>query len=669
MNQIKDYIEKKFDSKMLVFGGPGTGKTYSVIERVKHLIEREDLSIYSNILILSFTRAAVQELQKRFSEIDGLKSLRMNICTFDEFAARINKSLNPTGRNIYGSYEQNIHTAIKNLHIVNHNDNLEVMIQETPLGGVKHLLIDEIQDLNKIRAKLVSIILELFDNLKEDYGFTLLGDLNQEIFSYSQNEETTSNTFNRSRKFISWIYSNYEEVETFTLPLDVDTNYRFRDLNSSIKDTILGLSDILDKADTFEINSLMNSVNGLSAMRSISTLESTKDLFSFVNSIKELNNEFKNKKTVALLFRSNKSAFFFSLVLFMLNVPHRILLENLDKIFPPWIAYFIHKNIETDPNGDFIYKFGDFLDLWNEESSNDFANRFQLDVKSAWQILSLLLYNEDEREIIELKRIYQIFSKRVNEAILHDSGLINAEIIVSTIHKSKGREYDYVFLFTTGFAELGRTRKKILEEIRVRYVGITRCKYGFNLFDYGYEYYYKNKRQKRRRFNPKNYISGVYRQESPLWWVYKDNILDEFSFIGRDLRVSFQKQDYIWKNLTIGEPVILSLKYQEDVANVIGKIIHDDTEIGQIKKEDAQKIVAITLKRRQNRGRRSSYHQRIIYPSQFHKEYIGLRIIAITSEMAPSYSEEELSDRISQQYLNLKFWLGFRVAGPIYPKN
>ena len=55
---------------MLVHAGPGSGKTYDITNRVKHLIE-ECLVPPEEILVITFSRAAAGEMKQRFDTLTG----------------------------------------------------------------------------------------------------------------------------------------------------------------------------------------------------------------------------------------------------------------------------------------------------------------------------------------------------------------------------------------------------------------------------------------------------------------------------------------------------------------------------------------------------------------------------------------------------------------------
>ncbi len=682
-----EIVKRGFEEKLLVFGGPGTGKTESVINKVRYLRESEHLSLLSNILILSFTRAAVQELQKRFRKYDGFQSLSLNICTFDEFCARLNMlSADPGEHYNFSTYNNNIKDGIrviKEIIELRNSDEYNSIdtIDDTLFANIKHVIIDEVQDLNLSRAELVRNIFKLLDTKNEPWGFTLLGDINQEIFSFTQNDEKLARNWplKRSSDYIKWVRDYYKDnLDEYILPLNINNNPRYLFLDPTIKSSINHITNIINLSNS-PPKELMREINSTISGNHRKTIDSDQSLYEFVQNIKnqlEYHKDQNESANAAILFRSNRAVFQFSFALFSMGIEHRILLDNLDKIIPPWIAHFIHKKIKISREGEFILSREAFLFLWDKEGVREFRDRFKITTENAWTTLCTLLYNDEEQDQIDLSILYQKFSKRINEAILYESGLNSADIILSTIHKSKGREYDYVYMSEFGLAERDDSELAIHEEIRVLYVAITRCKRNFCVFTPGNEYFYDRYRHERHRlYDPKRYGFRHGGSADVLWWV-RENIVDSFSFLDKNLRISLEKQDYIWNNIHVGDGVKLLIQYQGNLRNTIGKIVHihpdtnNPTEIGKITQDQARKIVAITINRRRSSGR---YRRTRIsvprdqYPPNFRASYAGVRVVAITSEMInPEVSEQFLNTYLSNKHKSYKFWLGFRIAGPLY---
>ena len=65
-----------------LFGGPGSGKTTALLDRVETLLEEEDVEV-KDVLVVSYTRAAAAEIRERLAERldENPKSLRGNVST------------------------------------------------------------------------------------------------------------------------------------------------------------------------------------------------------------------------------------------------------------------------------------------------------------------------------------------------------------------------------------------------------------------------------------------------------------------------------------------------------------------------------------------------------------------------------------------------------------
>ncbi|MFB6159955.1 MAG: UvrD-helicase domain-containing protein [Haloferacaceae archaeon] len=65
-----------------LFGGPGSGKTTALLDRVEEILERDEVSV-RDVLVVSYTRAAAAEVRERLAErLDrSPRSLKGNVCT------------------------------------------------------------------------------------------------------------------------------------------------------------------------------------------------------------------------------------------------------------------------------------------------------------------------------------------------------------------------------------------------------------------------------------------------------------------------------------------------------------------------------------------------------------------------------------------------------------
>ena len=73
------------DGPMLVLAGPGSGKTFVLIRRIKHLI-KENCINPDNILVITFTKAAATEMKDRFINLCKDNNIKLtSMPTFGTF--------------------------------------------------------------------------------------------------------------------------------------------------------------------------------------------------------------------------------------------------------------------------------------------------------------------------------------------------------------------------------------------------------------------------------------------------------------------------------------------------------------------------------------------------------------------------------------------------------
>ncbi len=107
---------KHFKGPCMVYAGPGSGKTMVIIHRVGYLIEHYNIEP-DNILVISFTRAAADEMKLRFEASYGwLLDRRKNVSfgTFHSTFFRILRSYNGYGLNNVLD-EKNKYSIIRNI--------------------------------------------------------------------------------------------------------------------------------------------------------------------------------------------------------------------------------------------------------------------------------------------------------------------------------------------------------------------------------------------------------------------------------------------------------------------------------------------------------------------------------------------------------------------------
>lgn len=88
------------DGPAMVLAGPGSGKTLVITYRVRWLIEQMKVHP-SNILVITFTRAAAEEMKKRFQKFQGMEKAPVTFGTFHAiFFMILRRAYNYNGNNI-----------------------------------------------------------------------------------------------------------------------------------------------------------------------------------------------------------------------------------------------------------------------------------------------------------------------------------------------------------------------------------------------------------------------------------------------------------------------------------------------------------------------------------------------------------------------------------------
>lgn len=155
------------EERFCVVAGPGSGKTETVSARVAHLTEEGELN-GSSLLIISFSRAAVEAIQRR--QRANAPHTSAWVTTLDSLASRL---LTDAGEEITTlSFDRRIERLIK---VLGQDGGAE------QLADIEHLIVDEVQDVVGLRADLLASILA---KLPDSAGFTLLGDPLQGIYDF-----------------------------------------------------------------------------------------------------------------------------------------------------------------------------------------------------------------------------------------------------------------------------------------------------------------------------------------------------------------------------------------------------------------------------------------------------------------------------------------------------
>jgi DNA helicase-2/ATP-dependent DNA helicase PcrA len=432
-------VEAKCNARIYVNAGPGTGKTFTLIERLKYLMETEHVDP-EEILVLSFTNAAVNVIQERLRAAANAGELHnswqlIDVTTFDKFCTRVLMWIQQNKPELYKTN--------KKLGAMNYDERIQYacsIIKRSPdiIGACSHLLIDETQDLNSCRAELA---LTIIDELPSQCGITLMGDRCQSLYDYQ-------------------IHGHQMSSEDFFDAITRRGDFEFRTLNKSYR----------TKAKLpFDLAPLRSKILDRDAEGARAVIESIADVFDKPEmTLRQQNIKGRQAASLGILVRTNAEALEVDDLLGKMGV--RAHLERFEK---QRFASRLFADIFRDYPNETITE-DRFLKL---ALSTGLVDEDQ--AEGIWSELngSHLVHQEGTR--IEVADILDVLAGE--EGVLPPLLCAHAEdgsnTYISTVHGAKGREFDSVWLMAEDMNGWAASKSLGLDEEKVAYVALSRARY------------------------------------------------------------------------------------------------------------------------------------------------------------------------------------------------
>lgn len=511
-------IQSGVEENIFVDAGPGTGKTYTLMNKLTYMIDSLDVDPES-IMVLCFTNAAVAEIKKRKNEevkagySRGIRNV--DVRTFHSYAWWL--------INVYNTEMQDeeewSYIDMKNLSYDGSIIRATQIIRKYPeivLGGWRHFIVDEIQDLTDVRARLV---LEIINGcLKVGCGVTVLGDSCQAIYDYNQQDVLSPMT---SVKFYKALFELlFKKGSMYKLGVNHRQTNDLIQMTQGLREAILGEKIPPMKE---EVKKLFDKMGQLSGRNISDSLDS-----NFLKSI-------AGNGKVCLLCRNNGQVLRLSSQLRKRGVSHIVNAYDHDKCYAAWVGAvffnFEKKQISEE----------EFCKLYKKRTDDIYAS-----AEEVWERLKVLL-KKPENVLLGVDEIVSaISSSQVDDPVFHNHSESN--IIVSNIHRAKGREYNGVIVDQNFIKGLMGTKKTDIGEFKTLYVAVTRPKqmlYTAHLV------------------NSDIRIWHIFKTDSKRWVKFVDKTLKYMEVRNSDInKVSFTElgrdtQDYIVENVVAGDEIIL----------------------------------------------------------------------------------------------------------------
>jgi hypothetical protein len=422
-------IDADSQERLLVDAGPGTGKTHTACLKVAALIKGEDIPP-SRIWMISFTRTAVHEIRNRLTTLleSATDAASVRVATLDSLAWTIHSGFSKDAV-LTGSYDDNINQTLSKIR-----DSAEVREE---FEKIRHVIVDEAQDIVGVRAELVIAIIDAVD---QTCGVTVFADQAQAIYGFTEDEDGEAD--------ISVHLIDALEDRDFTL-------VNLTEIHRTDSPKLLGIfRDVRRKVLDNDVSAFER---GTAVRAQIEKLADAN-----LGSPGEL--KFAVLPASALVLMRQRSEVLTASSLNQ-DTPHRLRMSGLPVRILPWPSVLLWDHQERRLTKDA------FVERWQTRAA---GSQGAPTLDGAWQ----LLYETagEKAAVIDLHRLRHVLGRSNPPAAFTSPEYGDLGPIVGTIHASKGREAEEVFLYLPPLPEEDDKHTDLDEEVRVYFVGATRAR-------------------------------------------------------------------------------------------------------------------------------------------------------------------------------------------------
>ncbi|MGF0176203.1 UvrD-helicase domain-containing protein [Streptomyces sp. Marseille-Q5077] len=435
-------VEQPWDARVLVTAGAGAGKTHTLVRRLDALCGHEDpeeVLEAAEILVLTFSRAAARELRERISRY-GERAHRVRARTFDAWAYEVLLQAHPDGEWGAVGFDERITAATRAIE----KGALEIGDGVPPA----HVVIDEVQDLLGGRRELVETLL---DRYQDSCGFTVVGDAAQSVYGFqiADPDERADET----GRFFDWLRFSYPDD---LVELRLTENFRATTTEARIAlahgPRLQQLTDPDEAGSLYDElrNLLLDPANSMGDLPDEYTLDGLRNLTD----------------TCAVLTRDNQEALVVSGLLHAHGVEHQLRRPLEERPVPYWVAELLRSTEATGLTEDRFRSLLARIPL-----------PYELNAAALHTVLRRFARGPG-RGVLDVDRLRRaVAAGRFPDDAADPE---TARIVVSTVHRAKGLEFDRVIVLTPPtVAALHKRYEDELDlpaEARALYVAMTRAR-------------------------------------------------------------------------------------------------------------------------------------------------------------------------------------------------
>lgn len=418
LTQTQSAIINDNESRFIVVpAGPGSGKTYVLVRKLASLILLEDVKS-EQLLMLTFSRAAAVEFKKRLRDLIGNAAEYVEIKTFHSYSFDI------LGRK--GSVDDSGHIVADSVEGI-----LRGRVERSRITK-SILVIDEAQDLGVQEFELVKELIRLNDDMR----VIAVGDDDQNIYEFRGSD--SGNMKSLITDYGASVYDMMENFRSSEAVVSISNNY-VKGMSNRLKSAPIicrrsdrGCVRLIHHASLDYEQAIVNEILSGAPGGTVCVLTATNDDALVISAL--LNKSGRR----ARLIRSNDGFYLRDLAefRFFLDTIREFDAACLDNDTWTKSAEMV---VEHFRGSECLEMFRNCLEAFNEECPG--------------------------------RKYISDFENFLLESRLEDfSKSRSSEIIVSTIHKSKGCEYDNVYISLKGLGDITDRERRMI------YVGMTRAK-------------------------------------------------------------------------------------------------------------------------------------------------------------------------------------------------
>lgn len=423
------------EARLLVTAGAGTGKTHVLIERLHRFTEEYDLSLSDDVLVVSFSRAAVGEIRRRMRERGGRVAYGA-VTTFDSFASQLLFRHRPPEALGGMNFDDRIRAAST---LIAESDEAR-----DDLRRIRHVIVDEVQDLVGVRRLLVQSILEHATG-----GFTLFGDPAQGIYNFQAEEQAERQL--GSLLFFNWVKNELPGRSVKELSLTKNFRYQTEEAKSAewagplLNGSNPDYGEILERLE-----------DGLFDLPAVGTVG------ELVDELRAKRRRTVDEGTVGVLCYFNFEVLRVSAKLAAAGIEHHYQRPAADRTVPAWVGRLL-RGCESTRLGQSAFE--------ERAASVDTAP------DDAWRLLKRFDPGGN-RDSIDLLKLQERI--RIGDIPAELAQPTRERVVVSTIHRAKGLEFDRVLLFEPEGESTG-DEMELGERARQLYVARTRARRAYGV--------------------------------------------------------------------------------------------------------------------------------------------------------------------------------------------